>query len=172
MDKEIKNIEESLKQIVGSKSGFSIPNSYFSELEDKLHINAIEDSFSTTEGFDVPDTYFDSIEESILEKVREPKQKVISLNNRVLKWIPAIAASVLLLFTLIFFDFSSDELTEDDLVAWFENDIESINQVDLLVAFEDVDLEDENFIPASINEIKIEDYLNNEDITNLFDDLN
>ncbi len=171
MNKEIQNSEDYLKEITKSNSGFVTPNSYFSEVEEKLYLKAVEDSFSKTEGFGVPDTYFNSLEDVILSKIdaTNKKVKVIPLRKKILRWIPAAAAAVIALFvTLNFFDFIDNEITDDEIINWFENDLTAVSNEDFALAFEDSDLNEISI--TTISENSIQEYLNNQDITSLLED--
>ena len=174
MEKEIKKSEEYLYKTVGISTGFSTPTSYFEEVDDKLLINTLENSFSKTEGFGVPDSYFESLENSILSKVNSESKatKAIPLRKQIVKWIPAAAAATIALFlTLNFITFGSNELTDDEIVNWFENNSEIITNDDFALAFEDADFNELSLLSNSISANSIEEYLNNnDDIESLLED--
>ena len=172
MENELKHSEEFLRKIVGSKTGFSVPNEYLENFETEFELKVSEDSLPSTEGYSLPENYFDSLEDIIIQKTSTQKTKIISLNQQVKKWIPAIAASIALLFALTFIDFSNDELTDEDLISWFENDLSSISTEDLIIAFEDYDLNELDLDSNTITSQSIEEYLTNEDITVLLEDYN
>ena len=170
MEKEIKHIEQKLQNLVGKETGFALPKSYLSDFEDTLEMNVIESSFSKTEGYSIPENYFDSLENTILSKVKK-EPKIISFKSNVYRFITVAAAIIIVIFIGVnFVDSNSIELTDDEIANWFESDIESITNYDLALALEDVYLQDSEITISSITTNSIEEYLNNEDITNLLED--
>lgn len=169
MDDKIKHSEAFLREMTNSSSGFVTPTSYFSQVEDKILMNSLEDSFSKTEGFGVPDTYFETLEDRILNQVKDAEVRVIPFRKKVLKWIPAAAAAIIALFiTFNFIDFNSNEITDDEIINWFENDLSMVTSDDFALALEESELSEITI--TTLSENTIEEYLNNQDITSLLED--
>ncbi|MFY0604869.1 MAG: hypothetical protein JXQ93_13095 [Flavobacteriaceae bacterium] len=173
MDNELKNSEDFIKGYTSKKSGFINPKDYFDSVEDTFSMKLREEILPKNHGFKTPNSYLDNLEDIVLSQVSIPKTpKVISLRKRIIRMIPAAAAASIALFiALTFVKFGGDSLTEDEIASWFESDIYRIPNDDITIAFEDIDLSDEEtetFI--GINEI--ENYLENVDTTPLLNEIN
>ena len=90
MNKELKNSEKFIHQVVGKETGFSVPQNYFEEIEDNFSTHLFEEKNSKKITFEIPNNYFNTIEDKILLKVVVNKKpiKVISLKQRILKRVP------------------------------------------------------------------------------------
>ena len=178
MKNEQKNSVEYLNNITGKKTGFSVPTNYFNAVEDAFSTNLFEDSNSKKNAFKTPASYFDNLETEILTKVYQPKKetKVITLKDKLLKFIPyAAAASVLLFVGLHYFsaDITSDKLFDDladnEIENWLlENSSEISNQDFAMVISEDV-LTDFTF--SEIEDDDIEDYIISTQNTSILNDI-
>ena len=171
MNNELENSINYIKEKTGNNSGFSIPKDYLNGIEDDFMLKLKEEELPKTTPFDIPDTYFDNLETAILNKVTNtPKKgKVISLKNKLYKFIPAsIAASLLLLITTQFFNnqsntISLDDLSYTDVENWFEENT-IYTDTEMVFNFEDnVDDIDFTLTSVNINDNAIEDYLNSID---------
>lgn len=173
MEQEIKHSEDFIKSIAGTKTGYTTPTSYFSKAEETIYLRSMQNDFSKTEGYGVPESYFDTLEDRIFENLnKETKPKVIPIRKHLLRWIPAAAAVIALYFTLSTFDFSNNEVTNDDIVSWLESDLESITSEDFILAFEETELNNLSFASDDISTTTLEEYFDNEDITILLNELN
>ena len=180
MENNIKNSEEYLNSILGKKTGFSIPNNYFSTTEDSINTKLSEEAFITKEpGFTMPDDYFKNLENDILAKVSSPKKetKVISFKEKMIKMLPiAAAASVLLFIGLNSFVFNNekelslDSLSDDDIEFWL--DTNTLNANDIAIVLEDDILNESDFHFATLNDENIEDYIDSIDDTSFFNEIN
>jgi hypothetical protein len=169
MDNELKNSEDFIRELT-SKSGFSTPTDYFDQVEDRFSSKLREEALPKNHGFKVPDAYFNGLEDAILAKVvKQPK--VISLRKRIIKMIPAAAAASVALFLALNFISFEEEVTTQEIENWFKNDIYRISSDDITIAFEDIDLSDEESV-SSLNMDEIENYLENIDTSPLLNETN
>ncbi|MCD6544552.1 MAG: hypothetical protein J7K34_08585 [Flavobacteriaceae bacterium] len=145
-------------------TGFKAPDDYFKNFEanfskeDKLaSISSIK-----TPGFKTPDNYFKNVK--IVIDARGKSGRVISLNKRsfILKSGLAIAASLLLFFSISKYSFNNDTvntLADNEIEAWMEEGLISFNTFEIEDVFSDEDL---NLIAEETDEIS--DYLKYTDI--------
>ncbi len=87
MDKELKNKIDFINQKTGKKTGFSIPENYFEEMEDNFFSSIATESLPKEDAFKTPSNYFETVENDILSKLNietDKEVKVISLYKRVL----------------------------------------------------------------------------------------
>jgi len=152
-----------------TSSGFKTPENYFESFDasllNKLHPESALDSVKTS-GFKIPDNYFETVDETILDLTVKNKTKVIPLFSKT-QWIYAssIAAAVLLLFNLSFFESkpSFDNL-DTETIDYFIMD-EPMSSYEMALLLDNETLEEALDIDYSINEDIIEEYLlNNADI--------
>ena len=173
MNNEIKHSEDFIRNTIGNKTGFTTPKNYLNEFENNTFSTFLENNIQKETKFNIPSDYFNNLEEKILAKVSsEVKEvKVISFKDRVLRFIPAVAAaSVLLFIGLNYFTNTKttfDDITIADLETWYENDIENINSSELAMVFETADFEEDTFSETIIKNENLEEYLNSIDHTSL-----
>ncbi|MCI2227861.1 hypothetical protein MC378_01695 [Polaribacter sp. MSW13] len=175
MEKNLKNSIQFLNQKTGKTTGFSTPSNYFEEVENQFTTLLFEEKHAKKTVFKTPDNYFDTIDNEILAKVSSTKKevKVISLKDRLLKFIPvAAAASVVLFIGLNSLVFNKtelslfDQLDDNDVEQWVSNNINLINDNDIALTYTDIEFEDSEVIPNSISNDELENYLSNhEDIS-------
>lgn len=179
MDNKIKNSENYINSILGKENGFSVPKNYFNTVDEVLQQKIIEEKLSKENSFNVPDSYFKNLEDSIISQVSTAKKetKVISLKDRMLKIIPIAAAASIVLFiglnSYLFNqdkDLSLDSLTDNDIEYWLDSKI--LNTSDIAFVLEDVLLEENDFMFATIQDENIEEYINSIDDSSLFNELN
>lgn len=172
MENEIQNSINYINKKTNGKSGFSVPSNYFKNVEDSFSIQLKEKNFIKTKGFETPDFYFDNLEDVILTKVLSTKKevKVISLKERVFKIIPLVAAASIVLFIgLNSFIFnktkenSFDNLADSDVENWITNHINLIEDTDIALTYTDIDFDESEFIPNSISNDELENYLSNQE---------
>jgi predicted DNA-binding protein len=177
MDKELKNKIDFINQKTGKKTGFSIPENYFEEMEDNFFSSIATESLPKDDAFKTPSNYFETVENDILSKLNietDKEVKVISLYKRVLNFIPiAAAASVLLFIGLNYFNTSKtytfDDITEADIASWYENGYGNTNNDELAMVLDSSDFE-EDILP-SIEDDNLEDYLNTVDDSILLNEI-
>ncbi|MDY0781641.1 hypothetical protein [Tenacibaculum sp. IB213877] len=180
MEKNLQHSVDYLNQKTGKNSGFQTPEKYFNEFENGLFAKLTEESFPKKNGFELPDDYFNTIEENILAKVAEPKAnstKVISLQQRIVKWIPSVAAAFILAFiSLQFLNLQHDTITLDDIKVteienWFENNYNSVATNEIAYAYDISKIEIDEFAPVTINDESLEEYLNTIDSSTLIEEI-
>lgn len=178
MKHHIKISEAYLNSILGKESGFDTPKNYFSTIEDSFEVKLTEKGFKTEEGFTIPDSYFKELENEILAKALSTKieTKVISLKDRVLKFIPMTAAAAVILFvglnSFLFNtteEFTLDSLSESDIEYWLDSS--TLNTYEISITIEDVVLDENDFYFANLEDKNIEDYINSIDNTSIFEEL-
>lgn len=161
-------------------NGFSMPTNYFNELENDLieRISEISLPKKTNVG-GVPEGYFDSLEDSILGKIKEEQieeskreVKVISLSQRIRKYIPVAAAASVLLFIATYFFIPSTEpgeVTIAELDDWFENGYGETNSYELAMLFTSDDFSEEEDLSVNVSDDTIEEYFNTIDTSTLIE---
>lgn len=176
MDKDLKHSIDFINNKAGKKTGFSLPENYFEEMEKAFFSSETTVVISKENTFKTPANYFDTVEENILTKLKAaPKEvKVISLYKRVLDFIPvAAAASVLLFIGLHYITTSNKEsfntITQADIASWYENGYGDTDTNELAIALESSDFED-NILP-SMDAEHLEDYLNTIDNSTLINEI-
>ena len=94
--------------------GFKIPEDYFQSFETSLFSKINEEVLPKNTGFKVPESYFNELEDQLYQKIRstQSRSKVISIFSKRNLAIVAVAASLVLLITII--DRSSSNTVEFD----------------------------------------------------------
>ncbi|MEH6705086.1 MAG: hypothetical protein V7691_09840 [Galbibacter orientalis] len=145
------------------KSGFKVPENYFSEFENHLSDSITSKTMLPKEsGFKVPESYFDTIETSIVSKVLPKKKtKVIKMS-----WFYN-AAGIAAIFVIGFFinnTLSKQNNTEinriavSEIDAYIDEGYFSLNTFEITEAFNDVSLSEID-MSSALNEDDIFDYL-------------
>ncbi|MCB4808808.1 hypothetical protein LG651_11145 [Tamlana sp. 62-3] len=144
------------------KSGFKVPQDYFTNLDDTLlTVTKLKNEVNKT-GFSTPNNYFDTLETSVLNKVSKRKAtKVISIfSKKNIVYASSIAAAVILLFSLTLFNkqnISWNTLDVDTVENYILN--EDLTSYDMANLFADEDFNIDNFINHDFEEENIESYL-------------
>lgn len=191
---ELKNIAPTLFKLKKFGTGFIVPKSYFENLEDQVNSQIFiqniksKDSFDIPKGyfkdfensvfekinsekkekeFNIPENYFDTIEDNVLKKINS-EVKVISLQSKILKTlIPAsIAASILLVFSLSFFNSNNETdlmatLNTAEIENWLDNGYIDIDTHEIESLYTDEELEN----------IELENTFDDENLINYLDDI-
>ena len=103
--------------------------------------------------------------------------KVISLKNRVLKFIPSLAAASVILFMGLHFlnnqnsTVTLDDISSTDVENWYESVVGYSNNTALALAYEMVDFEENELSIVNINNEVIEDYFNSIDNASLLNEI-
>ena len=175
MDKDLKHSIDFINNKVGKKTGFSLPENYFEEMEPTFFSSETTVTISKENAFKTPDNYFNTVEENILTKLKATSKevKVISLYKRVLDFIPiTAAASVLLFIGLHYFTTNNQNsfntITQADVASWYENGYGDTDTNELAIVLESSDFE-ENILP-SIDDENLEEYLNTIDSSTLINE--
>jgi ribosomal protein S17E len=142
-------------------TGFKVPNEYFEKLEDtfivRKNLNAMKGA-----GFKTPDSYFENVEKSVF--LKRKKKKAIPLSRRISykNAFLAIAASVLLFFSISEFNHNKNSISaiaDTEIDSWIEEGLVSFNTYEIEEMFTDADL---NLLAEESDEIS--DYLKYTDI--------
>lgn len=177
-----------LKQLREKGSGFSVPESYFENLEKRNDFlkegsipeehksqdrkaEALKSEFISLDqtgkntGFKVPEGYFETVESNI-PNLKEPK--IIPLNNQFIRVLSlSIAASILLFFGIQTMNFQGSShkelmLQDEELATWLESDLIELNTYEIAEAYNDIDLDLTLYAEDDMGE-----YLNSVDIESL-----
>lgn len=171
------SIEDSVVAEIKSKNlniqtrtpNFKTPNNYFDSLEDVVITKLKAQTFKTEKNNTIPENYFDNLEENVLSKLKS-QSKIITLKKTTKYVAPlAIAASFLLIFLLNnnSKDISFESITSSEIEEFIENGSINFDAESLTLVFPDVELDDSNFI-SSISDSEVLDYLNENEIEELF----
>lgn len=177
MDKELQHKIDFINQKAGKKTGFSTPENYFDSFNESLDSLTTSRKFSKQSAFKTPSNYFNSVENNILTKIKleeNKKIKVIPLYQKVLKFMPVVAAATILIFIgLNYFNTQNlsafDKITQADISSWYENGYGNTNNSELAIVLDTADFE-EDILP-SINDNNLEDYINTIDDSSLLNDI-
>ena len=83
--KRVINHSKDWKLTEDIKTGFTVPESYFTGIEDELFSKLIEEKLPKHNGFKTPKSYFEELEDLIIKKTK--KGKVITLKRKKIKLI-------------------------------------------------------------------------------------
>ena len=143
-------------------SGFKVPKGYFDSFENAIMSHVSLKEQVSDSGFAVPEGYFDAVEETILNKVSQKEsKKVISLVNRKsIVYITSIAATLVLLFTIINRnpDVDINSIETASIESYLSN--EDFDTDELASLFSDTEFLDDSFNIISFSEEAIENYVN------------
>lgn len=178
MENNIKHSEDFLKSVIKKNTGLSAPENYFENAEDKFSAFLKEEKFPKENGFSIPDNYFEKVEDSIINKVIVSKKgKVISLKDKIIRFIPiAAAASVVLFLSINFYNnFKTDEinfdtLAETDIENWVIENASDISDEDFAALINNEVYNENDFAFASLNNTDIEDYIIDSENTSLLNE--
>lgn len=172
-------MEENLKQHINfitektdGKSGFSMPESYFEEIEKDIFIKISEENISGKNSFEVPQNYFSTIEDKILLKTTKKEVNVIPL-QRIISF--SAVASILLFVSFLIFNKSNtvslDNISVAEIENWYNNSYGITNNNELAVLLEDSDFTNTEISSITINETVLEDYFNSIDSSELIKEI-
>ncbi|QNJ98498.1 hypothetical protein [Constantimarinum furrinae] len=145
-------------------SGFKVPESYFSDLEDRVLTQLETQSLPKTSGFKTPDGYFGRMEEEVFTKAfqKEKQTKVISLFTRNhLYYAAGIAACIVLIVSI----FKNDPGTSVETInlAAIETYIEAgnadIDSYDVVALLTDEEFENLLIDTQLVSEESLQTYL-------------
>ncbi|AUC83931.1 hypothetical protein CW731_00895 [Polaribacter sp. ALD11] len=178
MENNINNSEDFLKQVLNKSTGFSVPKNYFSDAEDRFSSFLIEDELPKENGFIIPENYFEGLENSIIKKIATKKEvKVISLKNKLLKYIPiATAASVALFLSINYFNTYSNEevsfenLAQSDIENWIIENSNELSDQDFATLLHSEITNENDFALTDLNNNDIEEYIIDSGSTSLLNE--
>lgn len=176
MKEENTNIDANLKSVLKNKHGFTTPKNYFSELVDEnLHTKLLEETLPKENGFIVNKDYFNNIETNILKVTLEKKGKIITL-KKINKW-GTIAAVLVISFCVGLFyitntskEVNFNNIAQADIEYWIDNS-PLLSSIELETFFNDVELEETSFDLTEISSDAIEEYLLNEDVIDIYNEI-
>ncbi len=146
------------------KTGFTIPENYFTDIEDDFSSKLIEDKLPRHNGFEITKAYFESVENNIIEKTIHKKGKLINFKTRKIKLIYAAASIVLLLFIGSNFIYNTNtELSSDEIISWLDMNINTISNDDIPIALTELNFNDTNPYDIINSEVILESLLNYND---------
>jgi len=185
-NKELQHIAPILAELksTGLKMGFTTPQNYFEDVEERV-VNKLTTQFLPDDtGMLTPNLYFDDLEDTILEKIHiddhtssvpkgyfetfedrvfeklaieEKKSKIISIRKSWIGGMIAVAASVLLFFTL-YKPATTDKIELAEIESYIIDGNIDIDSYELADAINIDDLETIEF-ENTIKQNDLEDYL-------------
>ena len=160
-----------MKNKGSNRKGFSVPDGYFDQIENKIISDLKQDS---KKGLKVPEGYFDDFEVKPLSgsplNQNPGGSKVIKLNRSEVKkilWMAA-AASVFLFYGIQYMSTDEpglqwDDLEQAELSTWIESDLAELNAYEIAEAYPDVELSASTLtndeLDAYLNEIELDQIL-------------
>jgi hypothetical protein len=173
MKQNNKQIQEDTNNKLPNEAGFSVPKGYFDTIEDDFSAKLIDEHLPNNSGFKIPENYFENLGDHVISKVELLKKgKLISFRRKTIKLIPVAAAIALFLFIGINFMFTDKtELSSDEIALWFDNNINTITNDDLITELGDLVLDDTSLLDEIINNNSIEYYVNANDNYLLIQDI-
>lgn len=153
--------------------GFKIPEGYFDTFEDELFATIAEEDLPKHTGFTTPDSYFEVVEDQIMATIKasdtpevsiEKRPKVISLfRKQTLGYVAAVAASIVLVFSLVNQEKSVSEQLDNLQFATVDTYIDagnlSIDQYDMASYLSDTDIENLSYEDELFSEENLKEYL-------------
>ncbi len=192
--KELKNNAPTLYGLQKLKHGFIIPDGYIETIEEVVLSLLFLDTLDKKHTFKTPKNYFNSVESSVFEKIADEnavipedyfntiedkvfkkignEPKVISIKrNLILKFVPiAIAASILLIFTLQLFNSTNTNqfttLNTSEIEQWISNGEIDIEAYEIASIYNTINIEDLT-IYNDYQEDEILNYLNEIDVASI-----
>lgn len=170
--KQVINHSKDWKLTEDIKTGFTVPESYFTGIEDELFSKLIEEKLPKHNGFKTPKSYFEELEDLIIKKTE--KGKVITLKRKKIKLISVAASIALLLFfgSNFIFNNNNTELSSEEIISWLDVNANSLSNDDIAFALTELNINDINPYLAIKNEDIVESLLNSNDLDYLIEDIN
>lgn len=155
------------------KTGFTVPENYFRDIESNVIMRLKEDKLPKNHGFITPKKYFEKLDNHIIEKTKTKKGKLMTLNRIKIKFI-SVAASIalLLFFGSNFISNTNTELTSEEIISWLDTNINSIPNDELAFALTELNTNDINPYLVIKNDDIVESLLNSNDMDFLIEDIN
>jgi hypothetical protein len=170
--KRVINHSKDWKLTEDIKTGFTVPESYFTGIEDELFSKLIEEKLPKHNGFKTPKSYFEELEDLIIKKTE--KGKVITLKRKKIKLISVAASIALLLFfgSNFIFNNNNTELSSEEIISWLDVNANSLSNDEIAFALTELNINDINPYLAIKNEDIVESLLNSNDLDYLIEDIN
>ena len=146
------------------KTGFTIPENYFTDIEDDFSSKLIEDKLPKHNGFQITKAYFENVENNIIEKTIHKKGKLINFKTRKIKLISVAASIALLLFFGSNFIYNTNtELSSEEIISWLDMNVNSFSNDDIPITLTELNFNDTNPYDIINNEVILESLLNSND---------
>ena len=145
-------------------SGFKVPQNYFEGLEDSILAEAKLKSIVNDSGFKTPEGYLDNFEVLIKKET-----KVISIFSRKnILAVSSIAAALILFFSLNLFNNSTLSINDLETTTVDNYILDETEIGDLTSLFQDIELNENQFIDYSISDETLDSYLETDDFNDLY----
>lgn len=170
MSNGLRNSIDFLNKSTKKKSGFVVPKNYLDNFNVKI-LNQEDVSLPKQTPFKTPDSYFESLEETLFKKIKDDQtseKKVIPLYKKLVQLLSTTAAAALLIIagymhikTKSSIDFGTISTLE--IENWYEDGHIDTSENELIVAFDETDInfENEAFNSIILDYEDIEGYLDN-----------
>lgn len=146
------------------KTGFTIPENYFTDIEDDFSSKLIEDNLPKHNGFQITKAYFENVENNIIEKTIHKKGKLINFKTRKIKLISVAASIALLLFFGSNFIYNTNtELSSEEIISWLDMNVNSFSNEDIPITLTELNFNDTNPYDIINSEVILESLLNSND---------
>ena len=146
------------------KTGFTIPENYFTDIEDDFSSKLIEDKLPKHNGFQITKAYFENVENNIIEKTIHKKGKLINFKTRKIKLISVAASIALLLFFGSNFIYNTNtELSSEEIISWLDMNVNSFSNDDIPITLTELNFNDTNPYDIINSEVILESLLNSND---------
>ena len=146
------------------KTGFTIPENYFTDIEDDFSSKLIEDKLPKHNGFQITKAYFENVENNIIEKTIHKKGKLINFKTRKIKLISVAASIALLLFFESNFIYNTNtELSSEEIISWLDMNVNSFSNEDIPITLTELNFNDTNPYDIINSEVILESLLNSND---------
>ena len=142
--KRVINHSKDWKLTEDIKTGFTVPESYFTGIEDELFSKLIEEKLPKHNGFKTPKSYFEELEDLIIKKTK--KGKVITLKRKKIKLISVAASIALLLFfgSNFIFNNNNTELSSEEIISWLDVNANLLSNDEITFALTELNINDIN----------------------------
>ena len=169
--KRVINHSKDWKLTKNIKTGLSVPEDYFTGIEDELFSRLIVEKLQKHDGFKTPEAYFESLENVIIEKTKNKNGKLINFKRRNIKLISVAASIVLLLFFGSNFIYNTNsELSSEEIISWLDMNANSLSNDEIAFALTELNVNDINPYLTIKNEDIIESLLNSNEVDYLIEE--
>jgi hypothetical protein len=169
--KRVINHSKDWKLTKNIKTGLSVPEDYFTGIEDELFSRLIVEKLPKHDGFKTPEAYFESLENVIIEKTKKKNGKLINFKRRNIKLISVAASIVLLLFFGSNFIYNTNtELSSEEIISWLDMNANSLSNDEIAFALTELNVNDINPYLTIKNEDIIESLLDSNEVDYLIEE--
>ena len=169
--KRVINHSKDWKLTKNIKTGLSVPEDYFTGIEDELFSRLIVKKLAKHDGFKTPEAYFESLENVIIEKTKNKNGKLINFKRRNIKLISVAASIVLLLFFGSNFIYNTNtELSSEEIISWLDMNANSLSNDEIAFALTELNVNDINPYLTIKNEDIIESLLDSNEVDYLIEE--